>query len=515
LTTRLLRGGVVFDGTSPEPAQLDVLITNDSIVEVGRNIPTHSASVIEDIEGLWLVPGFIDPHSHADAAVLTGETMGLRMKSGVTSEIVGQDGYGLAHMNEQSKEALKKLVSPLAGDIQNLDFADAKGYLEAVDAGAFSRVGMLSPHGAIRSSVLGLEPRSANSLEIAKMAEAFQADIEHGALGLSTALSYTPMTYSSQSELSSILLAAQKNRRLITHLRDYGRDFGSAIQEVIAVAQRSQSHLHFSHFHVSGDNREGMAQEYLDLLDDFEGTISMDSYPYVTSCTSLTAILPDYVKSLSFKELITHLHEQRASFARDLEKLGPQGTIAIGWSKLILKGLTKRHKDWNSRTISEIAKSNSLSEAEVVIESIVNEEQSPMILVPQGHESNVKVCASSDLQVVGSDGIFGSGAPHPRISESFTRFLALANSGEIEMSVSDAVKKMTSRTAQIFGLKLGEIKPGFPADIVIINPQELEIGSDFHFGESNPIRETLISGVRVVSDGSWTGKKIEGLSIRG
>lgn len=515
MTTRLLKGGTVFDGTSLEPVQSDVLIHNQSIVEVGQRIPSHLASIVEDVSGLWVLPGFIDPHSHADAAVLTGENMELRMKSGVTTEIVGQDGYGLAYLDGLASEALKSLISPLAGKTEGLDFPNVGAYLDAVDVGAHCRVGMLSPHGCIRASVMGLEARPATSLEIEKMSAAFKSDLENGALGLSTALSYTPMIYSDASEVSTMLAAAEKNRRLVTHLREYGSGFESAILEVIDVAKKSKSHLHFSHFHVSGPGREDSAGVYLDLLSRFDGTLSIDSYPYVTSCTSVTALLPDNLKSLSFKGLVSHLQTRRGSSSEELDRLGPQGTIAIGWSHLVLKGLTGVHSLWNGRSISEVSKELGLSEGEVVIEAIVNEKESPMILVPQGHESNYLACASWSNQVVGSDGIFGAGAPHPRISESFTRFLAMARLGKLNLSVSDAVNRMTAKTARLFGLKLGEIKAGFPADIVMLDPQNLEVGSDFDFGSLRPIRETLISGVRCVTDGNWTTARIEKLSIRG
>lgn len=59
----LLKGGVVVNGT--QRRQLDVRIENGKIVEMGVNLPIENSEV-EDVSNRFLLPGFIDAHTHLE-----------------------------------------------------------------------------------------------------------------------------------------------------------------------------------------------------------------------------------------------------------------------------------------------------------------------------------------------------------------------------------------------------------------------------------------------------------------
>jgi len=52
-----------------------------------------------DANGRYLLPGFIDAHSHADAAVFSPDVQLGLLRQGVTTIIVGQDGVSYAPGN--------------------------------------------------------------------------------------------------------------------------------------------------------------------------------------------------------------------------------------------------------------------------------------------------------------------------------------------------------------------------------------------------------------------------------
>ena len=69
MQTILLKNSHIVDGKSPEKSDLtDVLIEMDRIKEVGTNLNSSSAEVI-DLQGRTLMPGLIDCHVHVVAAL--------------------------------------------------------------------------------------------------------------------------------------------------------------------------------------------------------------------------------------------------------------------------------------------------------------------------------------------------------------------------------------------------------------------------------------------------------------
>ena len=515
MTATLLRGGIVFDGVSPRRQHLSVLIHDGVIREVGGAISPSEANTIVDIDGAWLTPGFIDPHSHADAAVLTGEQMENRAHSGVTTEIVGQDGLGLAHAAGLAADQMTEILTPIAGDVTGLLCNGVGEYLDRVDSGAYAKTASLSPHGTIRAAVIGRDLVPATDAQLSAMVERFLSDMREGSLGLSTGLSYPPAIASDTKEIASLLLAAGPKTPYVTHLRSYGKDFDAAVDEALDIAHQSGCHLHFSHFHVSGPDRQGLADRYLRYLADKAPAATLDSYPYRHACTFLTALLPARLQDLSYYSLQDTLRAEKSAIADELARSGPEATISVGWDDLVVSGLTGPYESVNGMTLSQIGARTGDSPAQAVVDIVVNQPQSPMVLVPQGHLDNMVNIAQSPMQVVGSDGIFGSGGPHPRLTGTFLRFLYDAVAETVPLSVEHAVSKMTHQTAKIFGLHQGVIAPGYPADLLVIDPEKINRGDDVTPSRPDSIQHAFIGGEQTIDSGVWQGRKLSGMSVRG
>lgn len=515
MTATLLRGGAVFDGVSSQRRNVSVLVADGLVQAVSADLSAVDATTVIDLDGAWLTPGFIDAHSHADAAVLTGEQMENRAHSGVTTEIVGQDGLGLSHSKGPAAEQMTEILTPVAGDVSGLLAESVADYLALVDAGAYARAATLSPHGTIRAAVIGRDLVPATETQLLAMAAAFVSDMESGALGLSTGLSYPPALAATTDELASILTAAGPKTLYVTHLRSYGKDFDEAIEEAIEISQLTGCHLHLSHFHLSGPGRESLAREYLSRLSEVAPLSTLDSYPYLHACTFLTALLPARLQGLTYGDLQNLFLHRGPAMVEELAQSGPEATIAVGWAALILAGLTGQHRHWNGLSLQEVSSIISKTPEAVVRDVIMTEERSPMVLVPQGHASNIREIAHSSMQVVGSDGIFGSGGPHPRLAGTFFRFLRLVIDGEVPITVEQAIAKMTSRTAGIFGIKAGAIAPGFPADLLVLDPGLIHRGDDVVVSRPDAIQHAFIGGVQTIKQGIWQGRKLSGMAVRG
>ena len=100
---RLIRGGVVFDGTRVPRYRADVAIRDGVIAEIGR-IPAGDAREVLDADGLHVAPGFIDLHTHYDAQVFWDPYCTLSGWHGITSAVIGNCGFGFAPVRPEERE---------------------------------------------------------------------------------------------------------------------------------------------------------------------------------------------------------------------------------------------------------------------------------------------------------------------------------------------------------------------------------------------------------------------------
>ena len=63
----VIRNGTVIDGTGASRYQADIAVAQGRIVEIGK--VSDGANRIIDGSGLFVAPGFIDPHTHYDAQI--------------------------------------------------------------------------------------------------------------------------------------------------------------------------------------------------------------------------------------------------------------------------------------------------------------------------------------------------------------------------------------------------------------------------------------------------------------
>jgi len=65
----LIKNGLVFAGRGGEGEMLDLAVSGEKIVEIGKIAPGPAGKVI-DATGKVVSPGFIDMHGHSDFKLL-------------------------------------------------------------------------------------------------------------------------------------------------------------------------------------------------------------------------------------------------------------------------------------------------------------------------------------------------------------------------------------------------------------------------------------------------------------
>src|SRR3981189_3393503 len=86
----IVRNGLWFDGTGAAPL-VRTLGVRDGTVAAGPAEPLDEPGCpdVIDADGTWIVPGFIDVHTHYDAEVLLDPGLRESVRPGVTTVLLG------------------------------------------------------------------------------------------------------------------------------------------------------------------------------------------------------------------------------------------------------------------------------------------------------------------------------------------------------------------------------------------------------------------------------------------
>lgn len=197
MSTTLIRDGLVFDGSGRAGRMADVLIEGGVVRRVGDHLAAPERASVIDAAGCWVMPGFIDLHTHYDAEVEFAPALLESVRHGVTTVLVGSCGLSfavgtpddLADMFCRVEGIPRHEVLPLLEKI--LDWKTPAEYLDHLDDLPLGpNVVSLLGHSAIRAHVMGLGrsvDRAARPTpaELDRMTAMVDEALDAGYLGLS------------------------------------------------------------------------------------------------------------------------------------------------------------------------------------------------------------------------------------------------------------------------------------------------------------------------------------------
>ena len=198
MSSTVIRGGTVLDGTGTPGVEADVLVRDGRIAEIGKGL---SGDRELDASGAVVTPGFIDIHTHYDAQVFWDPALTPSCFHGVTTVVAGNCGFTIAPTRETAREAialaLEKVedmnpASLMAGI--PWDFETFPEYLESVEKrGTVLNYAAYVGHTALRLFHMGDEAydREATDAEVAAMCASVREAMEAGAVGLATSFAPT------------------------------------------------------------------------------------------------------------------------------------------------------------------------------------------------------------------------------------------------------------------------------------------------------------------------------------
>ncbi len=185
----------VLDGSGAEPFTADVGVRDGRIVAVGRI--SEAAQETIDGAGAWLTPGFVDIHTHYDGQASWDESFSPSIHHGVTTLVMGNCGVGFAPNvpgREDELIALMEGVEDIPGvalrEGVRFNWRSFTEYMDVLEAMPHTLDFLtLVPHDPLRMAVMGdraLAQQAATEADVAAMRTQLRAALRAGAAGFST-----------------------------------------------------------------------------------------------------------------------------------------------------------------------------------------------------------------------------------------------------------------------------------------------------------------------------------------
>jgi N-acyl-D-amino-acid deacylase len=519
----VIKGGTVYDGSGGPPRKVDIGIKGDRIAAVG-NLSRATAKSIVDAKGLAVAPGFINMLSHSETSWFVDDRSLSELRQGVTTQIFGESSMG------PLSDEMKQRRRPTQGDIRfDLNWTTLAEYLRLLEKRGISQnVASFIGASTIREHVIGLEDKPPTPAQLDQMRELVRREMEEGALGITTALIYPPAFFAKTEELIELCKVAAKYKgKYSAHMRSEGVQLLEAVQETIRISREAGLPVHIYHLKASGEANWPKMDQAIKLIEDARRKgvkIAADMYTYPAGGTGLDASLPPWVfdggREAAYKRLRDPAMRQKIAEAvrtpsNDWENLyllagSPERLLLASFRNDALKPLT-------GKTLAEVAKMRGKDPIETIMDLLLEDQSRIGTIYFLMSEDNIKkqiklpwVSFGSDAASISAEGVFLKSAAHPRTYGNFARLLGKYVRDEKVISLTEAIRKLTSLPAGELGIKdRGLLKQGMFADVVIFDPATVGDRSTFQDPHqySVGVRDVFVNGKQVLKNNEHTGVK--------
>jgi N-acyl-D-amino-acid deacylase len=531
----VITNGRIVDGSGNPWFHGDVGVRGDRIVSVASRgtLAGQPARERVDAEGMVVAPGFIDIQSHSWNQLLLGDGRVIsKVTQGVTTEILGESTTP-APANEL---AARNYGVPLDDTTRAAElmrtFTGARGFdawLRAMERNGNSvNVGSYLGASTVRAYVMGQAQGAPSPSQVDTMRALVRNAMEDGAFGVATALIYQPGGYATTEELAEIARAmAPYQGSYITHIRSEGDQLLEALDEALYIGRYGDVPVVIYHLKASGKKNWPKAAQAVAKIDSARAAgqdVTATMYPYSASGNNLSSCLPDWVPAEG--RFFDNLRDP-ATRARIVQEMltgqesdgcaddGPEVMMVVGFRADSLR-------KFEGLRLNEIADSLGRDWGNALVDLVLAENNRLGKLNFRMSDANVAMKIAQPWVVIGSDA--GGHNPetarsltHPRAYGTFTRVLGRYTRDEGALRLEDAVRKMTSATAQILRLRdRGMLREGMFADVVIFDPATVADHATYVQPHqlSTGVRHVWVNGVRVLRDGIHTGAT-PGRAVRG
>ena len=516
----VLRNGLICDGSGAPLTPGGVAINGDKIAKIG-DVSSERGRTDIDVGGQVIAPGFINMMSSPDALFADGRGLSDVMQ-GVTLEIFGE-GESMGPLNDSMREEARRDQSDIRYEISWQTLKEGLETLvhHGISPNVASFIGAATP----RIHVLGRANRAPTPAELDRMRALVAKAMEDGALGVASALIYQPGNYQSTEELIALAEVTAAHKGIyISHIRNEGDHEMEAVNELIAIARKARVPAEIYHLKVSGEKNWENLPRILDAIEAARAqglAISADMYTYPAAATGLDAAMPPWVQEGGLEEWRKRLQEPsiRKRVKQEMlasDKYDNLMRSAGNPDKVLLVGFrSEKLKPFTGKSLGEVSRLRNTSPEDTAMDLVIEDDSRIETIYFLMSEDNIRkqimlpwLSFASDAGPEGVDGVFLKSSTHPRAFGNFARVYAKYVREEKLLSVSEAVRKMTSLPASNLGIThRGTLRAGNFADIAVFDPATIQDHATFAKPRqlATGVSEVFINGVEVVHQGTHTG----------
>jgi N-acyl-D-aspartate/D-glutamate deacylase len=529
----LMEGGTVVDGSGDAPFTADIGVRDGRIVEIGKI--TGPAREKIDARGAWVTPGFIDIHTHYDGQASWDETFSPSIHHGVTTLVMGNCGVGFAPVRAGHEGDLIKLMEGVE-DIPGAALAEGirwnwqsfPQFMDALDATPHSLDYLVQiPHDPVRMAVMGeraFTQQTAGADDIEAMRALVREALQAGAAGFSSGRSdnhrtsegrETPAAEADAAELCGIAGAfAGLHHGVIQMVSDFDvlkgpQRFDAEFDLVEQVARASNRPLSMTWL-----QRDPGGEQWQAIRERVDIAVAAGLPLYLQTAArgigvinGLEASFHPFMGFPSFKEIASLPLAERAAAMRDparksrvlaeqSERMAGDGTAIPPLVDILLARIETisgrmfplaARPDYEPSVMQSFlvrAKQRGVSALEALYDHLAEGDGSNLIYFPifnynDGSLSTVRSMLAHPRALAG---LSDAGAHVGTVCDaSFSTFMLthwVRGRAEGRIPLERAVEMMTRRNARYLGLTdRGVIAPGQRADLNLIDPQRLAVGT--------------------------------------
>jgi N-acyl-D-amino-acid deacylase len=521
----LIRNAVIYDGSGGTPFKGDIAVSKRRIVAIGAQLNSVAADRVVDARGLAAAPGFINTLSHTgDTLMYDGRGMS-DIKQGITLELVGE-GESYGPLTQAMQAERRKSQSDIYYDItwstlgEFLDFLAKKG----ISPNIASFVGAAT----VRTHEIGLVDRAPTPQELKRMQDLVRAAMREGALGVSSALVYSPGIYAKTDELIALARAAgEYGGGYTSHIRNEADQLLEAIDEMIHITREAKVHGEVHHLKAAGQRNWPKMRQAIEKIEAARAAgvpLTANMYSYNASSTGLNATMPPWVQEGGLDAWIERLKQPQIRKRVIAEMRLPNtawdnsfANVSSAAGIVFVSFKTEKLKPLTGKTLAEVARLRGTGPEDTLIDLVIEDHNDVSAAYFDMSEDNIRlglskpwVSLETDGGAMAPEGVFLTRSDHPRSYGSLTRFLGRYVREQKVATLPDAIRRLTRLPAQNWKLRdRGCLDPGCHADIVIFDP--VTIADRATFAQpglfSSGVVHVFVNGTQVLKDGEHTGAK--------
>jgi N-acyl-D-amino-acid deacylase len=552
----IIKGGKVVDGSGLPMRTADVGIKDGMVTDIGR---LSGAQQVIDADGLVVMPGIVDVHTHYDPQLSFEPFATSSCFHGVTSVVAGNCGYSIAPCAPEDHDWLTALFAKVEGMSPNVlrsglpwDWDSFPSFLDTLDRRLGINAAVYIGHSALRRFVMGdaASQRAATADELEHMKRLVREAMAAGAAGFSSSHGPThvdqfkqpvPSRHGSFEEVATLAaVAGEGGAGSIAYLPESGpAGLNEEDRErLIVLARRSGLPVVIQGMGY----RPGKRDAWDDQTRFLDKARAQGAAIYSMLRTQPFMRPFNWKRGTSLFDGVFHWRDfadcsaaERLARMRDAalrEKLrwgidhpntdsSKGSTLPMPAMAAVFVDRSPSHADAEGKSLAQLAAARGVHPADVMCDLAVADELGTQFVWNSESAAWIEANAESQrsLHMIIGTGDGGAHADRDDGAEWSTYYIRSWLLDRQLFSLEDGIRRLTHLPAMVTGMKgRGLLARGYHADVMLFDPQRIRLGKkrlvgDMPGGEerwqvgAEGVVRVIVNGQVIVENGALTGAR--------